>query len=40
VKTDTNSEKYIPMSTSTETWQFGGQTVQVSHLEKLYRPTI
>ncbi len=26
------------MSTSSETWQLGGQTVQVSHFEKLYWP--
>ena len=32
------SEKYIYMTTSSETWQLGNQTVQVSHLEKLYWP--
>ncbi len=26
------------MGTPTETWQLGGQSVQVSHLEKLYLP--
>jgi bifunctional non-homologous end joining protein LigD len=29
-------EEYILMSASSETWQLGSQSVQVSHLEKLY----
>src|SRR5216684_7792361 len=33
-----HSEKYIRMSASSETWQLGSQTVQVSHLEKRYWP--
>src|SRR5260221_13827203 len=32
------SEKAISMSASSETWQLGSQTVQVSHLEKRYWP--
>ncbi len=32
------SEKAIRMSASSETWQLGSQTVQVSHLEKRYWP--
>ena len=28
------------MSASSETWQLGSQVVQVSHLEKLYWPTV
>jgi DNA primase len=28
------------MSTSSETWQLGSQTVWVSHLEKLYWPEV
>src|ERR1700730_2147303 len=31
-------EKYTRMKTSSDTWQLGGQTVQVSHLEKVYWP--
>ncbi|TMF45293.1 MAG: hypothetical protein E6I32_13565 [Chloroflexi bacterium] len=33
-----DSEKSIRMSGSSETWQLGSQTIQVSHLEKLYWP--
>ena len=32
------SEEYILMSASSERWQLGSQTVQVSHLEKRYWP--
>jgi bifunctional non-homologous end joining protein LigD len=38
-KSHNKSEKGIRMSASSETWQLGSQTVQVSHLEKRYWPT-
>ena len=33
-----NREKDIRMNASSETWQLGDQSVQVTHLEKLYWP--
>ena len=32
------SEQDIPMSSTSETWQLGSQTLQVSHMEKPYWP--
>src|SRR5258708_20862099 len=33
-----NREKGACMNTSSETWQLGNQSVQVTHLEKVYWP--
>jgi bifunctional non-homologous end joining protein LigD len=34
------NEKYIHLNASSETWQLGSQTVQVSHLEKRFWPEV